>query len=76
MDETADLTVDVRDVLPDIGMAQGFVTVASRGRFTFQADRQAEREWAITFGLDFSLPEEVALRLERVVLDKIEKVLR
>lgn len=74
--EKTDLDVDVRDILADVGMAQGFVTVAKKGRFTFQADRRAEGEWSIAFGLDFTLPEEVALRVERAVISKIEKAMR
>jgi len=74
-DESVELTVDVRDVLADVGMAQGFVNVAGKGRFTFQADRSPEGEWNLAFGLDFTLPEEVSLRLERVVLARIEQAL-
>lgn len=75
VDEQTSLDIDVRDVLADVGIAQGFVTVGKKGRFTFQADRQAEGEWSITFGLDFALPEEVALRVERIVRNKIEKAM-
>jgi hypothetical protein len=74
-EESAELTVDVRDVLADVGMAQGFVNVTGKGRFTFQADRNQEGEWSLAFGLDFALPEEVSLRLERVVVSKIEQAL-
>ena len=73
--ESLDLRVDVRDVLADVGMAQGFVTLPSQGRFTFQADRQAEGDWSISFGLDFALPEDVAMRLERIVLAQIERAM-
>jgi hypothetical protein len=76
LDEKTSLDVDVRDILADVGIAQGFVIVANKGRFTFQADRRAEAEWSIAFGLDFSLPEEVALRVERIVISKIEKAMR
>jgi len=75
LDEKATLDVDVRDILADVGIVQGFVTVANKGRFTFQADRRAEGEWSIALGLDFALPEEVALRVERVVIARIEKAL-
>jgi hypothetical protein len=75
-DEKAVLEVDVRDVLADVGIAQGFVTVGKKGRFTFQADRQSEGDWSITFGLDFALPDEVILRLERAIRASIEKALR
>jgi hypothetical protein len=75
LDEAAELAVDVRDVLADVGMAQGFVSVAGKGRFTFQADRRPEGEWSLAFGLDFALPEEVAMRLERVVVAGIEQAL-
>lgn len=75
LDETTALDIDVRDVLPDVGIAQGFVKVGKKGRFTFQADRRAEGEWSITFGLDFTLPEEVALRVERIVRTKIEQAI-
>ena len=72
--EKAALEVDVRDILAEMGIAQGFVTVANRGRFTFQAERR-EGEWNIAFGLDFALPEDIALRVERVVRGKIEQVM-
>lgn len=74
-DEALPLAVDVRDILAEAGIAQGFVTVPGKGRFTFQADQQAEGEWSIAFGLDFALPEEIALRLERLVRAKIEEAM-
>jgi len=76
LDEKAVLDIDVRDVLADVGIAQGFITVGKKGRFTFQADRQSEGEWNISFGLDFALPEAVALSLERAVKARIEKMMR
>lgn len=75
-DETLDLSVDVRDVLPDVGIAQGFVSVEGRGRFTFQADRQPDGDWSITFGLDFPLPEDTFLMLERIVVARLEERLK
>ncbi len=72
LDETLQPTVDVRDILAEAGIAQGFVNVPGKGRFTFQADRLGEGEWSIVFGLDFALPADVALRLERLVLIAIE----
>ncbi len=75
-DPAAEFTVDVRDVLVDVGMAQGFVNVEGKGRFTFQADRGSESEWSITLGLDYQLPEEIILRLERLVVAAIDKALR
>ena len=74
-DESAELTVDLRDVLADVGMAQGFVAVGPRGRFTFQADRHPEGEWSFIFGLDFALPEDVVMRLERLVQAEIERAI-
>lgn len=68
-------TVDVRDVFPDEGIAQGFISVPGRGRFTFQADHRQEGEWNIFFGLDFPLPEKVAARLEQIVLPHIVRAL-
>ena len=75
-DHEAEFAVDVRDVMVDAGMAQGFVTVGDKGRFTFQADREGEGDWSITFGLDYRLPEEVTMRLERLVVAAIEKAPR
>ncbi len=75
-DETLGLTVDVRDVLPDVGIAQGFVNVEGKGRFTFQADRQSDGDWSLTFGLDFPLPEDTFLMLERIVVARIEERLK
>ncbi|MGB9722699.1 MAG: hypothetical protein ACP5OO_00785 [Chloroflexia bacterium] len=75
-DETLGLSVDVRDILPEAGIAQGFVLVEGRGRFTFQADRQADGDWSIAFGLDFPLPEDTFLMLERIVVARIEERLK
>jgi hypothetical protein len=72
-DEEAEFSVDVRDIFVDAGIAQGFVTVPGKGRFTFQADQRPEVGWSVIFGLDFPLPQKVASRLERVVLDQIEQ---
>jgi hypothetical protein len=74
-DETLEPSVDVRDILAEAGIAQGFVTIPGKGRFTFQADRMGEGQWSIVFGLDFSLPPDVSLRLERLVLSQIEAAL-
>ncbi len=70
---TLEPTVDVRDILGEAGIAQGFVVVPGKGRFTFQADRQPDGEWSIIFGLDFTLPQEISLQLERLVLAGIEQ---
>lgn len=72
-DEALVPVVDVRDILAEAGIAQGFVTIPGKGRFTFQADRLPEGDWSILLGLDYALPEEVALRLERLVRAKIEE---
>jgi len=72
-DEEVEPTVDVRDIFEEAGIAQGFVSIPSKGRFTFQADRQPEGEWSISFGVDLLLPEEVALRLERIVRARIDE---
>ncbi len=72
-DETAEPSVDLRDILTDAGIAQGFVSLPGKGRFTFQADRRGDGEWSVTFGLDYTLPEDVALRLERIVRARIEE---
>lgn len=69
------LIVDVRDIFHEAGIAQGFVTVPSKGRFTFQADQRSEGEWNITFGLDFTLSSEVLLQLERQVRSRIEQII-
>jgi len=74
-DETLEPTVDVRDILAEAGIAQGFVGISGKGRFTFQADRQPEGEWSIVFGLDYPLPQDVSLRLERIVLHQIEETI-
>ncbi len=71
---TADLSVDVRDIFLDAGIAQGFVVFPGKGRFTFQADRRPEVGWSVIFGLDFALPTEVQERLEQAVLEQIERV--
>ncbi|MBN1485442.1 MAG: hypothetical protein JXA37_12045 [Chloroflexia bacterium] len=73
--ESIEPQVDVRDVFVEAGIAQGFVSVPGKGRFTFQADRRPEGEWNILFGLDFALPEKVAARLERLVLPRIEEAM-
>lgn len=73
--EDVELVVDVRDIFLDAGIAQGFVSVPGKGRFTFQADQRPEMGWNVTFGLDFPLPEEIVALLERVVLGRIEEVL-
>ena len=75
-EKDAEFTVDVRDVLVDVGIAQGFVTVGGKGRFTFNADRESEGDWSITFGLDYRLPEEAIAQMERLVIAAIEKALR
>jgi hypothetical protein len=75
-DETLGLSVDVRDILPEAGIAQGFVHVEGRGRFTFQADQQPDGDWSVAFGLDFPLPEDTFLMLERIVVARLEERLK
>lgn len=72
LEEGHEPTVDVRDILVEAGIAQGFISLPGKGRFTFQADRRPEGDWDITFGLDFPLPEELALEMERLVVAEIE----
>ncbi len=75
-DETLELQVDVRDIFEEAGIAQGFVVIPGKGRFTFQADQQPDGEWSIAFGIDPTLPEEVALRLERIVRARLEEMIQ
>jgi hypothetical protein len=72
LEEGTEPTIDVRDILVEAGIAQGFVSLPGKGRFTFQADRRPEGDWDITFGVEFPLPEEVALEMERLVVTEIE----
>jgi len=74
--EAVELEVDVRDVFEEAGIAQGFVAIPGKGRFTFQADLQPDGEWSVAFGIDLPLPEDVALRLERTVRTRIEQILQ
>ncbi|MGC8874166.1 MAG: hypothetical protein ACP5SI_06925 [Chloroflexia bacterium] len=72
--EALELQVDVRDIFEEVGIAQGFVVLPGKGRFTFQADQQPDGEWSVAFGIDLTLPEEIALRLERTVRARIEEI--